>query len=326
MAQYVARALPELSGRKLGQRDIPRLAKDPKAVRAIERAVRELPTHHAMHVGDAREMSCVADGSVQLVLTSPPYWTLKKYPAHDAQLGGLGDYEQFLGELDKVWAECYRVLEKGGRLIVVVGDVCLSRRRHGAHKVLPLHAAIQQRAGEIGFHNLAPIIWYKIANAAFEVEGGTGFLGKPYEPNAVIKNDVEFILMFRKPGGYRQPSDAMRVLSLIGEENHRKWFNQILDLRGASTRHHPAPYPRELAERLIRMFSFVGDTVLDPFSGTGTTGIAAAAWGRNSVSFEIEKTYYKLSRQRFADVIGREHLHADVSPPLSDVHGERHLF
>src|SRR5207245_2177915 len=123
--------------------------------------------------------------------------------------------------------------------------------------------------------------------------------GKPYEPNAVIKNDIEFILMERKAGGYRQPDFAARVLSVISDTNHKEWFQQIwTGLTGASTRHHPAPYPLALAWRLIRMFSFVGDTVLDPFLGTGTTTIAAAQCGRNSVGYEIDETYLMYAHQR----------------------------
>jgi modification methylase len=124
-------------------------------------------------------------------------------------------------------------------------------------------------------------------------------LGKPYEPNAVIKNDIEFILMQRKPGGYRQPSVAARILSVISDKNHKTWFQQIwTGLTGASTRNHPAPYPLELAERLIRMFSFVGDTVLDPFLGTGTTTLAAVRNGRNSIGYEIDETYLSYARKR----------------------------
>lgn len=134
---------------------------------------------------------------------------------------------------------------------------------------------------------------------------GGGFLGKPYEPNAVIKNDIEFILMERKPGGYRQPSLATRLLSLISEENHKLWFQQIwTGLTGASTRNHPAPYPIELAQRLIRMFSFAGDTVLDPFLGTGSTTIAAMRSGRNSLGFEIDPTYFRQARRRIQNEIG----------------------
>lgn len=166
--------------------------------------------------------------------------------------------------------------------------------------VVPLHAGIQTRCGRIGFDNLAPIIWHKIANATLEAEGnGGGFLGKPYEPNAVIKNDIEFILMLRKPGGYRTPDLATRILSVIPEDCHREWFQQIWTrLPGASTRHHPAPYPLELATRLIRMFSFVGDTVLDPVLGTGTTTVAASKWGRNSIGVEIDPDYLAYAKRR----------------------------
>jgi modification methylase len=183
----------------------------------------------------------------------------------------------------------------------VVGDVCLSRRANkGEHTVVPLHASIQEMCRSIGFNNLAPIIWHKISNAAYEADGnGGGFLGKPYEPNAVIKNDIEFILMLRKPGGYRSPDLATRILSVIPAAMHKKWFQQIwTGLTGASTRNHPAPFPIELAERLVRMFSFVGDTVLDPFMGTGTTSVAAAKWGRNSIGLEIDPHYFEMAERR----------------------------
>ena len=242
-------------------------------------AVQRIPTRHQVKLGDARLINILPSESVHLVVTSPPYWTLKEYRDSEGQMGHIEDYEKFLGELDKVWTHCYRVLVPGGRLICVVGDVCLSRRQNnGRHTVVPLHASIQEHCRKIGFDNLAPIIWHKIANAVVRGrQRWRRFLGKPYEPNSVIKNDIEFILMERKPGGYRTPDLATRVLSVISAENHKKWFQQIWSgLTGASTRHHPAPYPLELAERLIRMFSFVGDTVLDPFLGTGTTTVAAA--------------------------------------------------
>jgi len=285
------------------QTEIPRIAKDPRLVAMIEQAVRGVPTEHSLMLGDARDLSKIPDGSVHLVVTSPPYWTLKEYRRSKGQLGYVADYEEFLGELDKVWQHCFRVLVPGGRLIIVVGDVCLSRRRNGGrHTVVPLHASIQEHCRPIGFDNVAPIIWYKIANAVYEVENRGGFLGKPFEPNAVVKNDIEFILMQRKHGGYRSPSIAARVLSVISGDNHQKWFQQIwTDVTGASTRNHPAPYPLELAERLIRMFSFVGDTVLDPFMGTGTTNVAAMRWGRNSVGVEVDPHYFELSRKRVGD-------------------------
>jgi DNA modification methylase len=290
---------------KLGdpQTAIPRIAKDAQSILLVERAVHQVPTSHSIYLGDARDMSGLEPQSVHLVLTSPPYWTLKEYRASEGQLGHVEDYDEFLEELDKVWKQCFQALVPGGRLICVVGDVCLSRRENGGrHTVVPLHSSIQEHCRKLGFDNLAPIIWHKISNAAYEVEGGSTFLGKPYEPNSVIKNDIEFILMERKPGGYRAPDISTKVLSVISVENHKKWFQQIWSgVTGASTKQHPAPYPLELAERLVRMFSFVGDTVLDPFMGTGTTTVAAAKWGRDSIGFEIDRHYYKLAQKRISE-------------------------
>jgi DNA modification methylase len=295
--QYVPQEVGDLNN---PQTAIPRIAKDANLAKIIGAAVQRIPTAHDLHLGDARRLSALEPESVHLVVTSPPYWTLKRYRDVPGQMGHIGEYEEFLVELDKVWERCCKALVRGGRLICIVGDVCLSRRKNaGRHTVVPLHASIQEHCRKIGFDNLAPIIWYKIANAVYEVENGSGFLGKPYEPNAVIKNDIEFILMERKPGGYRTPSVAARVLSVISTDNHKEWFQQVWSgLAGASTKEHPAPFPLELAERLVRMFSFVGDTVLDPFLGTGTTTVAAAKWGRNSLGFEIDSHYYEMALKR----------------------------
>ena len=290
-----------LLAESLDQTAIPRLAHDAAAMRQIEESLLRIPTSHYLVRGDAREMRSLAPEGAHLILTSPPYWTLKKYDDASGQLGHVAAYDDFLSELDRVWRRCYDLLVPGGRLICVVGDVCLSRRQNdGRHTVVPLHASIQELCRKIGFDNLAPIIWHKIANAAYEVSGGGGFLGKPYEPNSVIKNDIEYILMFRKPGGYRKPTSAKRLLSAISAENYQSWFQQIwTGLTGASTRDHPAPYPVELAERLIRMFSFAGDVVVDPFSGSGTNAIAAARTGRHSVGYEISGKYHRMSMARF---------------------------
>jgi len=285
------------------QTDLPAIAKNPRMLELIHDAVQRIPTLHKVVHGDARTMELKPE-SIHLVITSPPYWTLKEYRDTTGQLGHIADYDNFLQELDRVWRHCFQALVPGGRLICVVGDVCLSRRKNqGRHTVVPLHASIQVHCRDIGYDNLAPIIWHKIANAVYEAEGNGGsFLGKPYEPNAVIKNDIEFILMERKPGGYRSPSLATRILSVIGDSDHKEWFQQIwTGLTGASTRNHPAPYPLELAERLIRMFSFVGDTVLDPFVGTGTTMLAAMRCGRHSIGYEIDGAYLNYAQRRLAD-------------------------
>lgn len=301
IADTVESLLDEYGNGKLDEA-IPKLARDTRAMQRIESVISGIETNHELILGDARTASALEPNSVHLVVTSPPYWTLKRYNERDEQMGHVDDYDSFIAGLDEVWSNCYRALVPGGRLIINVGDVCLSRRKNnGRHTVVPLHATIQDHCKAIGFDNLAPIIWHKIANAKYEVSGGggAGFLGKPYEPNAVIKNDIEFVLMQRKPGGYRSPTKQERLLSIISAENYQRWFRQIwMDLRGTSHPRHPAPFSVEFAERLIRMFSFVGDTVLDPFTGTGTTNIACAKWGRNSIGIELDPKYFDIAKKR----------------------------
>ena len=200
----------------------------------------DFPTTHKLVQGDARNLSAITDQSIHLVVTSPPYWTLKRYNDSQGQLGHVADYEQFIKELEKVWREVLRVLVPGGRLVCVVGDVCLSRRENnGRHTVVPLHADICVSCRRLGFDNLNPIIWHKISNASYEVSNGSKFLGKPYEPNAIIKNDIEYILMQRKPGGYRKPTDEQRKHSMIPKDKFDRLFQQFWNLFGASTKEHP---------------------------------------------------------------------------------------
>ena len=258
-----------------------------------------MQTTHKLFHADARFMKFILDNSVHLVLTSPPYWNLKEYERGDNQLGIINDYDKFVDELSKVWMECFRILVPGGRVVCVVGDVCLSRKKYGRHIVMPLHSDIVVSCRKIGFDNLNPILWHKISNAAFEANNSTSFLGKPYEPNAIIKNDIEYILMQRKPGGYRTPTNLQREKSRILKTDYDDWFRQIWTLGGASTKSHPAPFPLEIATRLIKMFSFYGDTVVDPFCGSGTTMLAAFNSERNSIGVEIEERYCQMTIERF---------------------------
>ncbi len=284
-----------------------------EALLALNNYYRENPwptpfdaTTHRLHVGDARDLSWVPDESVHLVVTSPPYWTLKQYQPHELQMGAIEDYEVFLDELDKVWAECRRILVPGGRICCVVGDVCIPRRKGGRHYIVPLHADIEVRARKNSLDCLTPILWFKIANGATEARGnGAGFYGKPYQPGAVIKNDVEYILFLRKGTDYRSPSILQKALSMLTKEEMRTWLRSAwTDIKGESRlRGHPAPFPQALAERLIRLFSFAGDTVLDPFLGTGTTSVAAATTGRNSIGNEVDNTYLDIARQRVEEAI-----------------------
>ncbi len=266
-------------------------------------------TKHTLRCGDARDLSWIPDESVHLVVTSPPYWTLKQYKEdRPGQLGDVEDYEQFLAELDKVWCECHRVLTPGGRVCCVVGDVCISRKQGRRHHIMPLHADIEVRARRNGFDCLTPIIWHKIANGANEAEGnGAGFYGKPYQPGAIVKNDIEYILFLRKGGAYRTAGPLQKALSMLTKEEMQSWLRSVwIDIHGASTRNgHPAPFPVELAERLVRLFSFAGDTVLDPFVGTGSTPVAALQAGRNSIGTEIEPTYLEVAYSRLSSLSAR---------------------
>ena len=262
-------------------------------------------TRHELILGDARDMRTISNGSVHLIVTSPPYFNLKPY-ASDAggrQLGRIVEYEAFLDELNRVWRECARVLVPGGRICCVIGDILIPRRADGRHRVLPLPSDIQVRSREIGLDNLTPILWFKIGNRTNESGGGSsGYYGKPYQPGAIIKNDHEHILMLRKPGGYRTTPMIQKALSMLQRDEMDAWMRPVWsDIRGASLRDgHPAPFPPELAERLIRMFSFAGDTILDPFAGSGSTAVAAIRAGRNSVSVEIEEEYLNAATRRAA--------------------------
>lgn len=259
-------------------------------------------TRHELRLSDARDLSWLPDESVHLIVTSPPYWTLKQYREENpGQMGDIEDYEAFLDELDKVWRECARVLVGGGRICCVVGDICIPRKKGGRHLVMPLHSDIQVRARGLGLDCLTPIIWHKIANGVTEASGnGAGFYGKPYQPGAIIKNDIEYVLFLRKGGRYRSVMPIQKALSMISREEMQGWMRSIwTDIRGTSTRNgHPAPYPVELAERLIRMFSFAGDTVLDPFVGTGSTSLAALNAGRNSIGSDVEPAYLSAAYEK----------------------------
>lgn len=254
-------------------------------------------SRHVIREGDARDLSFIESGSVHLICTSPPYGSLKEYP--DPQLGNIKSYVMFLEAMAAVLAECFRVLVPGGRVACVVGDVCVSRREGKRHYVLPLSADLQVRAREFGFDCLTPIRWLKVANIKLEASRSSRFLGKPNLPNGIVKNDVEHILFFRKPG-YRKPTPEMEKRSHIPTDDYAKWFSAVwTDVTGQLRRDHPAPYPIEIPRRLIRMFSFAGDTVVDPFGGTAaTTALAALETGRNSISVEIEPSYLDLMAER----------------------------
>jgi modification methylase len=265
---------------------------------------------HEVRVGDARSLTFLGDNSVHLIVTSPPYFNLKPYNNACAgnQLGRIDDYSQFLEELDRALRECLRTLVPGGRVCCVIGDILVPRKVDGRHRILPLPADIMVRSRHIGFDALTPILWFKIGNRTNEAGGGSsGYYGKPYQPGAIIKNDFEHVVMLRKPGGYRKTTMLQKSLSMLQRDEMDLWQRPFWsDIKGASLRNgHPAPYPIELAERLIRMFSFAGDIVLDPFGGSGSTTAAAIRAGRNSVLVEIDSHYANIAVRKVMDELKR---------------------
>lgn len=256
-------------------------------------------SHHTLHLGDARDLSWLDDGVIALAAGSMPYYDLKAYNDSDAQLHKGRTYDGFLDEFERVLREVHRLLVPGGRFALNVGDVLRSRKAHGRHYVLPLHADVMVRGRQVGFDNLTPILWKKIGNLAYE-QGGGGVLGKPFEPNGIIASEHEYILNLRKPGGYRKPTPGQREASRLSKADYHRYFRSVWeDIPGCSTKQgHPAPWPVEVPYRLIRMFSFVGDTVLDPFAGTFRTSEAALRAGRHSIGNEIAPAYFDLGADR----------------------------
>lgn len=268
-------------------------------------------TTHRICRADARNLDHIESGSVHLIVTSPPYFNIKPYAsdANGAQLARVDGYESFLVELKRCMREWQRVLVPGGRVCCVAGDVLVPRKKGGRHMILPLPADIMVQARDVGLDALTPILWLKIGNRTNEAGGGSsGFYGKPYQPGAVIKNDFEHILMLRKPGAYRTTSMLQKALSMLQRDEMDEWQRPFWqDVRGASLKNgHPAPFPPELAERLIRMYSFAGDTVLDAFCGSGSTGVAACRVGRNSLLSDIESTYVVSAATRIQHEIARD--------------------
>ena len=278
------------------EKEIVQLAKDEEAVIELRRGI--APGSYRLIHGDAvQELKRIKESGERagLILTSPPYFDLKDYGGG----GSYSSYEEYLDLIRGVMRLSYDILLPGARAIFVVGDVTRSRRAHGRHYVIPLHADIIHAATEVGFDYLTPIMWHKITNASLEMGKG-GPLGKPYQPGGVIKTEVEYILIFRRPG-YRRVDEDVARLSVISEGEYKSWFRQVWDdIPGAKVDGHPAAFPLELAHRLVMMFSYVGDLVIDPFVGSGTTAIAAIRSGRNAIGIDLNPSYIDLAEERLS--------------------------
>ena len=248
-----------------------------------------MPTHHLLINGDSRHMSRIKDGSIQLVVTSPPYWQLKDY-GNDNQIGFNDTYEQYINHLNAVWAECYRILQDGCRLCINIGDQFARSVYYGRYKVIPIHSEIIRFCETIGFDYMGSIIWQK--PTSMHTTGGSAVMGSyPYPRGGIVKIDFEHILLFKKQGKALTVSKEKREASKLTDEEWNTYFSSHWHFNGEHQSRHIAVFPKELPLRLIKMFSFVGDSICDPFMGSGTTALAARDAGRNSIGYEINRDF-----------------------------------
>ena len=253
-------------------------------------------TIHNIVFGDSRQMSIVEDSSVHLAITSPPYWQLKDYGTED-QIGFNDSYESYINNLNLVWKECYRVLEDGCRLCINIGDQFARSVYYGRYKVIPIRTEIIKFCETIGFDYMGAIIWQK--RTTTNTTGGASHMGSyPYPRNGVLSIDYEFILLFKKLGKPVAPDREKKAHSAMTKEEWKEYFQGHWHFGGAKQDGHIAVFPNELPHRLIKMFSFVGDTILDPFLGSGTTSYAAKSLERNSTGFEINKEYEPIIKSK----------------------------
>ncbi|MDR0881518.1 MAG: site-specific DNA-methyltransferase [Candidatus Adiutrix sp.] len=251
---------------------------------------------HKIFIGDNRDMAELADQSVHLIVTSPPYWQLKDY-GHARQTGFDDDYETYINHLNLTWRECCRVLHDGCRLCVNVGDQFARAAYYGRYKIIPIHSEIIRFCEVLGFDFMGQIIWQK--TTTMNTSGGANIMGSfPYPRNGIIKLDFEYILLFKKPGEAPRPTPEQKRLARLTTEQWNTYFSGHWYFPGAKQEGHLAMFPEELPRRLIQMFSFPGETVLDPFAGSGTTTKAAETLGRSSVGYEINADYLPVIKKK----------------------------
>jgi len=241
-------------------------------------------------------MNCVADKSVHLVVTSPPYWQLKDYGTEE-QIGFYDSYESYINNLNLVWKECHRVLHPGCRLCVNIGDQFARAVYYGRYKIIPIRTEIIKFCETIGFDYMGAVIWQKVTTC--NTTGGATIMGSfPYPRNGILKLDYEFILLFKKPGTSPVPTREQKEQSIMTKEEWNTYFSGHWYFAGEKQNGHIAMFPKELPTRLIKMFSFAGETVLDPFLGSGTTALAARNLGRNSVGYEINTEFIPIIKNK----------------------------
>jgi modification methylase len=255
-----------------------------------------MQTQHTVINGDSRCMKELEDKSVHLVITSPPYWQLKDYGS-DEQIGFNDSYENYINNLNLVWKECHRVLNNGCRLCVNIGDQFARSVYYGRYKVIPIRSEIIKFCESIGFDYMGAIIWQK--KTTTNTTGGASIMGSfPFPRNGILSIDYEFILLFKKLGTPKKPDKEVKELSRMTKEEWKEYFAGHWNFGGAKQDGHIAMFPEELPKRLIKMFSFVGEIVLDPFLGSGTTTLAAKNISRNSVGYEINPKFIPFIKKK----------------------------
>lgn len=259
---------------------------------------KKVKTKHLIINGDSRNMSELNDESIHLVITSPPYWQLKDYGTDD-QIGFNDSYESYINNLNLVWKESYRVIHNGCRLCINIGDQFARSVYYGRYKVIPIRTEIIKFCETIGFDYMGAIIWQKVTTT--NTTGGATIMGSfPYPRNGILKLDYEFILIFKKNGMAPKVSQENKELSKLTTEEWNTYFQGHWNFGGAKQDSHIAMFPEELPKRLIKMFSFVGDTILDPFLGSGTTSLAAKNLNRNSAGYEINSEFIPVIKRKLS--------------------------
>ncbi len=282
---------------------------------------------HKIVIGDSRKLGLIPDKSVQLIITSPPYWQLKDYGT-ESQIGFNDSYEEYINNLNLVWKECYRVLSDGCRLCINVGDQFARSVYYGRYKVIPIRTEIIRFCETLGMDYMGAIIWQK--TTTMNTTGGGAIMGSfPYPRNGILKMDYEFILIFKKLGNAPKPTKEQKENSIITKEEWNQYFSSHWNFNGVKQHEHIAMFPEELPKRLIKMFSYEGETVFDPFLGSGTTSLAAENLNRNSIGYEINPSFLPLIREKidgeqlrldspqveyFEDTIQSEYLSFDSLP------------
>lgn len=279
-------------------------------------------TNHKIYFGDSRALNKIEDKSVQLIITSPPYWQLKDYGSNN-QIGFNNSYEEYINNLNLVWMECERILSEGCRLCINIGDQFARSVYYGRYKVVPIRTEIIRFCETLKMDYMGAIIWQKATT--MNTSGGGAIMGSfPYPRNGILKIDYEFILIFKKLGNPPKPTLEQKENSIMRKEEWNQYFSSHWNFSGVKQSEHIAMFPEELPKRLIKMFSFFGETIFDPFLGSGTTTLAAKNLGRNSIGYEINKEFESIIKEKLN--INQLSLDEDTIEFLEDKENNNYSF